>query len=268
MKTRIISGAVLFAILIPTLIIGGNLLLAVLCLVSCGGIYELSKVFKQEKSLLMFIAFAANIFLYAGMVLIKEIYFIVELVIFFLFILVCYVIEYPKYKLNEVVVPLLAFVYAGVLMSYIYRIRMNDSGIYLVWLIFISSWLCDTCAYFSGVFLGKHKAFPVLSPKKTWEGCIGGVLGATVIGTGFAAVFADKITVFKYPIPAIALIVFVCSILSIFGDLAASAIKRENNIKDYSNLIPGHGGIMDRFDSVIFVSPLIFYFINLLEKVM
>ena len=268
MKTRIISGAVLFAILIPTLIIGGNLLLVLLCIVSCGGIYELSKVFKQEKTLLMLAAMAANVFLYAGMVLIKEIYFIVELVVFFLFILVCYVIEYPKFKLNDAVVPLLAFVYAGVLMSYIYRIRMNDSGLYLVWLIFIASWLCDTCAYFSGVTLGKHKAFPVLSPKKTWEGCIGGVLGATIVGTAFAAIFADKIDVFKYPVPAVAIIVFFSSILSIFGDLAASAIKRENNIKDYSNLIPGHGGIMDRFDSVIFVSPVIFYLINVFEKIM
>ena len=118
------------------------------------------------------------------------------------------------------------------------------------------------------MFLGKHKAFPVLSPKKTWEGCIGGVLGATVVGTVFSVIFSDKLTVFKYPVPAVAVIIFVCSILSIFGDLAASAIKRENNIKDYSNLIPGHGGIMDRFDSVIFVSPLIFYFINIFDYLM
>ena len=265
MKTRIISGAVLFAILIPTLVIGGYLLLSVLCLVSIGGIYELTKVFGQHNNKISILAYTACFFFYIGMVTIKEPYFIVELVILFLATLMVYVVAYPHYKLNETLVPLLAFLYAGVLISYIYRIRMMESGIFLVWLIFISSWLCDTCAYFSGVFLGKHKAFPVLSPKKTWEGCIGGVLGSTLIGVIYAVIFAGKITVFKYPIPAIGIIVFVSAILSIFGDLAASAIKRENNIKDYSNLIPGHGGIMDRFDSVIFVTPVIFYLINLCD---
>lgn len=257
----------MFLILIPTLIIGGNLLLALLCLTSIGGIYELTKVFNQQNSKLCLISYAACIFFYIGMITIKQTYFIVELVLVFLALLICYVVDFPKYKLNEVVVPILAFLYAGILISYIYRIRMMESGIYLVWIIFISSWLCDTMAYFSGVTLGKHKAFPVLSPKKTWEGCIGGVLGATIVGIVYAVIFADKLTVFNHPVLSIGLIVFVSSILSIFGDLAASAIKRENNIKDYSNLIPGHGGIMDRFDSVIFVSPVIFYLINLITYI-
>ena len=159
-----------------------------------------------------------------------------------------------------------AFFYCGIMISFIYRIRMLEDGAYLVWLIFFASWLCDTCAYFTGVTLGKHKAFPVLSPKKTWEGCVGGVLGSTVIALVFAIILGDKITCFGSPLISIPIIVFFCSILSIFGDLAASGIKREHEIKDYSNLIPGHGGIMDRFDSVIFISPVVYYLIIFLSE--
>jgi phosphatidate cytidylyltransferase len=139
-----------------------------------------------------------------------------------------------------------------------------ENGAYLVWIIFIVSWLCDTCAYFTGVFCGKHKAFPVLSPKKTWEGCTGGVLGSILISIIFAIIFNDELEpYFDIPVLSMAIIGCLCSIISMFGDLAASAIKREYGFKDYSNLIPGHGGIMDRFDSVIFVAPFVYYILRL-----
>ena len=143
-----------------------------------------------------------------------------------------------------------------------------EAGEYLVWLIFISSWICDTCVYFTGVFLGKHKAFPVLSPKKTWEGCVGGVLGGIILGIVFAIIFGSKLSFLSSPVPTVAITVMVSSVLSIVGDLAASAIKRENGIKDYSNLIPGHGGIMDRFDSVIYVAPVVYYMLRLFAEIM
>ncbi|MBQ8280870.1 MAG: phosphatidate cytidylyltransferase [Lachnospiraceae bacterium] len=276
MKQRIISGALLVAILIPTLLLGDYVTGVVLALVSLVGIYELLKVFHLETSIPGIITYIIDVIYFALMILIdKQIIengltdtfsFMVITVLFFICLLIVYVITFPKYKALEIMSCLFIFVYAGVLLSYVYRIRSLEAGVYLVWVIFIASWICDTCAYFSGVFLGKHKAFPVLSPKKTWEGCIGGVIGSVLVALLFAIVFSEQIDgSFGTPRIALPVIVFVCSIISMFGDLAASAIKRDYEIKDYGTLIPGHGGIMDRFDSVIFVAPVVYYMILLLK---
>lgn len=263
MKTRIISGAVLLIALIPTLLIGGYITGGILTIVSLIGIYELLRVFKIEKSLPAIIAYVACVIYYFNLVSsLDGQYSFMILLLAFIALLVCFVIKYPKIKTNELAFAFMALIYAGVLLSYVYNIRALDDGIYLVWMIFIASWICDTCAYFSGVFLGKHKAFPVLSPKKTWEGCIGGVLGSGLVSLIFTIIFKDQLTIFDNPFLALPIISMISAILSMFGDLAASAIKREFGIKDYSNLIPGHGGIMDRFDSVIFVSPIIYYLIT------
>ena len=121
-----------------------------------------------------------------------------------------------------------------------------------MWLIFLCSWGCDTCAYCVGMLIGKHKMAPVLSPKKSVEGAVGGVAGAVLLGVIYAAAT-------KGPMAEYALICGVGALISMVGDLAASAIKRNMGIKDYGKLIPGHGGILDRFDSVIFTAPVIYY---------
>ena len=149
-----------------------------------------------------------------------------------------------------------AIVYVGVMLSYVYQTRMLDGGKFHVWLIFLCSWGCDTCAYCVGVLFGKHKMAPVLSPKKSVEGAVGGVVGAILLGIIYAA--ATKGGMVEY-----AIICGVGALISMVGDLAASAIKRNQGIKDYGKLIPGHGGILDRFDSVIFTAPII-YFLSVL----
>lgn len=103
---------------------------------------------------------------------------------------------------------------------------------------------------------------PVLSPKKSIEGAIGGVVGAAVLGAVYASVFADKITI-NNPVIVFAVICAVGALISMVGDLTASAIKRNHDIKDYGRLIPGHGGIMDRFDSVIYVAPVIWILVQI-----
>ena len=117
---------------------------------------------------------------------------------------------------------------------------------------FICSWGCDTCAYCVGMLIGKHKMAPVLSPKKSIEGAVGGVVGAALLGVAYAAVLHNDMI-------AYAIICAVGALISMVGDLAASAIKRNQGIKDYGKLIPGHGGILDRFDSVIFTAPIIYF---------
>ena len=117
------------------------------------------------------------------------------------------------------------------------------------------AFLSDTGAYFAGYFFGKHKLAPVISPKKTIEGVVGGVLGAMV---GMVIYCLVMQLFFKYRVNyAFALIYgFVGSLAAVFGDLCFSVIKRQTGIKDYGNLIPGHGGILDRFDSMMVIGPL------------
>ena len=148
--------------------------------------------------------------------------------------------------------------YVAVMISYIYQTRMLESGAWLVWLIFICSWGCDTCAYIVGMLFGKHKMAPVLSPKKSIEGAIGGIAGAALLGYVYGMFFAAAPAV-------IAALCAVGAVVSQVGDLAASAIKRNHDIKDYGHLIPGHGGILDRFDSVLFVLPFIEIILNLVR---
>ena len=145
-----------------------------------------------------------------------------------------------------------AIVYVAVMLSFIYLTRMLPNGQYHVWLIFLCSWGCDTCAYCVGMLIGKHKMAPVLSPKKSVEGAVGGVIGAALLGTVYGAATGG-------PMMEYALICAVGALISMVGDLAASAIKRNQEIKDYGTLIPGHGGILDRFDSVIFTAPVIYF---------
>lgn len=149
--------------------------------------------------------------------------------------------------------------YVSVMLSYVYQTRMLPGGAYIVWLIFLCSWGCDTCAYCVGVLIGKHKMAPVLSPKKSWEGAVGGVVGAALLTLIYCFVFQGSMGSTNRDIIMLCMICAIGAIISMIGDLTASAIKRNYDIKDYGRLIPGHGGILDRFDSVIFTAPIIYY---------
>ena len=170
-----------------------------------------------------------------------------------------YVFSFPKYRSEQVMSAFFGVVYVSVMLSYIYQTRMMEDGAFLVWLIFLCSWGCDTCAYCVGVLIGKHKMSPKLSPKKSVEGAIGGVVGAAVLGAAYAAVVGKYLQTDSNHIVMYAAICAAGALISMIGDLAASAIKRNHEIKDYGRLIPGHGGILDRFDSVIFTAPVIYF---------
>ena len=167
-----------------------------------------------------------------------------------------------NYNFSDVSVTILGFVYVGVFFSFIPLINSMEYGKYLVWLVFISSWLCDTTAYYTGRMFGKTKLCPEVSPKKTVEGSIGGLLGSAIsCGIfGFAiASYGVNISLIHYII-----IGLICGVFCQFGDLVASSIKRYAGVKDYSNLIPGHGGILDRFDIILFSSVVVFFYLRLI----
>ncbi len=191
------------------------------------------------------------------------------IVVFILVILGIYVLSYPKYDIRQVMAVIFAVIYAPLMISFMYRTRVDDGGsvtdMIMTFLIIITASGSDMSAYFTGVNLGKHKLAPLLSPKKTIEGAIGGVLGAALLNTVFAlALCAFDLFSLRY-IWIFALIGFVGSIISQIGDLAASAIKRSFDIKDYGKVIPGHGGAMDRLDSILVVAPIIYMMIRLLQ---
>lgn len=144
--------------------------------------------------------------------------------------------------------------------------QYGHDAIFFILLILCFAWGGDTCAYFAGRAFGKHKLCPVVSPKKTVEGAVGGVLGTMAFGvvvTLAYSIAADRMETFTrsnigvsmYLI--IALLACVAAVLGIFGDLFASVVKRQCGIKDYGTIFPGHGGVLDRFDSVMFIAPFV-----------
>ena len=143
-----------------------------------------------------------------------------------------YVLTFPKYQANQIMAAYFCVLYAPVMFSFIYRIRMTEYGIYLVWMVFIASWISDTFAYFTGVMFGKHKLAPVLSPKKSIEGSLGGIAGSALAGALFGYLFATKVGQEVNLIAVCAVLGALGSVISQIGDLAASAIKRnyENKI--------------------------------------
>ena len=253
--TRLISGVVLVAIALVTIGLGNWVLFATLLLVSLIGareLYQAMKVSKKGFSLLELGGYAGIILYYLGMVFLEEKFHLAAILAGLVILMFIYVFRYPEYHAHQVMAAFFGIVYVGVMLSCIYQARMLQGGHFHVWLIFLCSWGCDTCAYCAGMLFGKHKMAPVLSPKKSVEGAVGGVAGAVLLGVIFAAVT-------KGPAAEYAGICGAGALISMVGDLAASAVKRNMEIKDYGKLIPGHGGILDRFDSVIFTAPVIYY---------
>lgn len=151
------------------------------------------------------------------------------------------------------------------LLSLIRIFQIPQIGPFLVLLPLVAAWGSDTCALFAGILFGKHKLAPVVSPKKTVEGAVGGVVGATVIMLAVVAVF-NRFTPVDIPFFAAAVLGAVGAVIGQLGDLTFSVIKRQTGIKDYGHIFPGHGGVLDRFDSVIFVAPVVELVLQLLEQ--
>lgn len=254
-KTRLISGIVLVIIALATIISGSWILFFTLLAVSLIGMRELYKVMKvsdEHVTVLELVGYLGAVLYYIAMEADFGNYGTMAIIISMILILFVYVFGYPKYHAEQVMAAFFGVVYVAVMLSFIYLTRSLPDGKFLVWLIFLCSWGCDTCAYCVGMLIGKHKMAPVLSPKKSIEGAVGGVAGAALLGVIYAAATQGKMAEY-------ALICAVGALISMVGDLAASAIKRNQNIKDYGKLIPGHGGILDRFDSVIITAPVIYY---------
>lgn len=263
--TRLISGIVLVILSLVVVGAGGSILFGVVGMISLVGLFELYRVMKIEKTPLGFIGYGTCI-AYYGLLWFEGQQFVTLMCIAALMLLMSvYVFTFPKYKTEEITIVFFGVFYVAVMLSYLFQVRQMPDGGYLVWLIFLSSWGCDTCAYCVGVLFGKHKLAPVLSPKKSIEGAIGGVAGAAVLGFLYALTFQTQMAGIKNPQLVCALACAIAAVISQIGDLAASAIKRNHQVKDYGHLIPGHGGVLDSFDSMIFTAPAIYFAVTFLR---
>lgn len=283
-RTRLRSSIILVIIALATILSGGIVLAVVLCGISVIAFRELTKacgVSNAEKKFaapeiagfIMIVLYYAVLFaaLYptGGVKSLDIVYPVVMMavVLTMLVLLFIYVFAFPRYKANQIFAAMFAYLYAPVMLSFIYMIREGFvQGNYLVWFVFLCSWGSDTCAYAVGILIGKHKMTPKLSPKKSVEGAVGGVVGAALLFVLYTNFAVNRYTDATLPLVLAAVLGAAGALVSMIGDLAASAIKRDHEIKDYGKLIPGHGGIMDRFDSVIITSPLILIGLVLISR--
>lgn len=261
--TRLLSGIVLVALIFAGNYFGGLCWYALIAFAALIGMSEVYRVLGISRKVTGILGFLTAIAMYVCLYFDHSNYLAPLLALFVILELIVMISTYPKTPSKEVSDALFGLFYVGILFSSLCLLREEKNGFFLVWLVFIGAWGSDTFAYLTGMTIGKHKAFPVLSPKKSWEGCAGGVVGATVLGLVYALLFKDKLTGLTNPLVFVPLIMACTSVLSQCGDLAASALKRQYGIKDYGKLIPGHGGIMDRFDSILFAGPAIYYLLKL-----
>jgi phosphatidate cytidylyltransferase len=262
-RTRLISGIVLVILALVFVISGGSVLWALCLALSLIGLFELYRVFGMERKLIGYVGGILATLYYALLLCTMRFdlavdwtLYVILVLMAFLFVMVC---AYPRYHSADIAKAVFGIFYVPVMFSFLYRTRELPHGTYTVWLIFLSSWGCDTCAYCAGKLFGKHKMSPVLSPKKSVEGAIGGVAGTMILTFIYGTVFAGQMQLDGGKTVILALISGVGALLSMVGDLSASAIKRNYDIKDYGRLIPGHGGILDRFDSMLFTAPVIYF---------
>ena len=257
MKTRVLSAFIMLPLL--AVIYYGGVWLIVMCFaIGILGVREFFKGFETLGIKPSFpIAVISTIGLY-GIFLVAD---NTEWFLFWGFLSVLasllYLFDFDNRKLEDAMATITGIFYVVYFSFHVVLVAHTGDASILVWLIVLSAFGSDVMAYFSGMAIGRHKLCPKISPKKTIEGAIGGVVGSILICGIFGFYFANQYFVHCLIIGGIGAIISQC------GDLTASVFKRKMGIKDYGNLIPGHGGILDRFDSVLFTAPAIYYYIQL-----
>lgn len=264
MLTRIITAVVALAVFIIVLLAGETAFEIGICAVILFMLYEVYGALTRSK------AVKASGYL-TGVLLMVSSYFgklEIGLVLAVMSAMVFLIFLHERVKYSEMFSVSLMSVYITLFMSYIPRLY-SEMGLFAMLIVFIVAWGSDTAAYFSGTFFGKHKLIPKVSPKKTVEGSLGAVVTAALLCVLYAFIL-NKCNVLPTDVAVdgiylrYALLGLTASVLSQLGDLAASAVKRDAGIKDYGKIFPGHGGFVDRFDSVIFISPAVYYLLQLI----
>jgi phosphatidate cytidylyltransferase len=262
MKQRVITAIIFGAILILFTIVGGIPFIVLTYLFASIAVFELLKM--RNVKLISFPGLLSYILLWVFLLPSKYQYILNDLNVTkmeFTFLIVLLFLTYTvltknKFTFDDVAFSILSILYVG--MGFYYFMETRDAGlVYIFYSLFII-WATDSGAYFTGRAIGKRKLWPEISPNKTIEGFIGGIISALIVSILFGV-----FTVMNVPIIWLSIVTIFLSVFGQVGDLVESALKRHYEIKDSGHILPGHGGILDRFDSLLFVWPLI-HFLHLL----
>jgi phosphatidate cytidylyltransferase len=274
MKQRLLSAAVGIPLAVVVVFFYNNILLniaiAAVTLIAVYEIFVATKYLRNRGLVVICFIFAAFVpfFHIAHFHIVSEAFCFIFILVLFIFLLFNHrTMKFEQIGTVFMLTLLLSFSFSCIVFTrdiYAHRHITDNIAMFYISLVFLGAWVTDAGAYFIGRFFGKTKLAPIISPKKTVEGAVGGLVCTVVcffivalIYRAYVLSIGQTITV-HYMLLGIAALL--SAIVAILGDLSASLIKRECNIKDFGNILPGHGGIMDRFDSVMFVAPLLFIF--------
>jgi phosphatidate cytidylyltransferase len=265
MGIRIISALLGIPLLISVLYYGNWIFILAVAIVCVTGMYEFYGVFgKLHAKPFGMVGYTAGLILILTMGLYGERAAFLLPALLICCTIACFImmILSKTARINDLAITILGIVYVSVFGSLLLLIRMGSYGQYFIWLVFLLAWLGDTFAYFIGINLGRHKLCPEISPKKSVEGAVGGLMGSVIGAFVFGAAFG-KSTGIGFDWVHYLVIGITGGLMAQMGDLSASLIKRAAGVKDFGNIIPGHGGILDRFDSILFTAPIVYYYMKL-----
>ena len=256
---RWLTGIILVPVLMIVILLGSKeIFAAVIILFILGGVWEYNnmvfgKGFAIEKIEGLIFAIIIPVFVLCGSV--QYVLAVLAFSVLIVFIIFLWSIKASNYDFLSVTKVIFGIMYIPFLMSYFIALRMLDKGALWIFYILVLAFAGDIVALYVGKYLGKHKLVPLISPGKTVEGLIGLVFGSTLACLIFSYYFLPEISLIQ-----IAILSIVGSIIGQLGDICESAIKRHYGLKDASSLLPGHGGILDRLDCLIFIAPFVYYY--------
>ena len=274
MKQRIITAIVLLIAAIPICIFSSTIVFPLVwALLGVVGVYEMLRCMGTKKYLAISIPLYAMAFVSPFVVWYNHNSFIVSFkpdydvilvpLLFALYLLGMWVFAYEKNQdvdMNKIITSAVVSLYIIGACSSVVMIREAMGGEYYWYFIFIGAWVTDTFAYFTGMLFGKHKLIPAVSPKKTVEGAIGGTIVCIAFFVGYGALI-NHLTQYDISLALMAVAGLISALVSMIGDLSMSVIKRKHGIKDYGTIFPGHGGVLDRFDSILAVAVVMAIFL-------
>ena len=279
---RVLSGIVLIILTVILFFAGGPFLLVGLFLLSVGGLYEFSSCLsygggqRTDTPLLRPLRITMILLSLVWYVLIfyvKDQLLTGHMILYYLFgsvllMMIIGILLYPERWFADIALSFFGLIYISLFFSSVYLIRSSEGGQFYVWYVVAAAWGSDTFAYYTGMIFGRHQLAPKLSPKKTIEGAVGGVLFGIILCFIYGMIITSSVQVDRAAMLKMSLVIgLLGSVAAEAGDLFASSIKRVMKIKDYSSLIPGHGGILDRFDSVLMAAPVILALLDLFKAI-
>lgn len=278
MVKRILTAAVAIPVVVLMLWVNNTIVtlaaMTLVCVLAVGEVLLATKYFSNRGIAVVCMIFVAVM----PSFLCLDILYPYVPILAFVFLLIMFLImlsDHKTVKFQETaLVSFVSFLVPLSISTIVLLQKKNEFGIYYVVLVLLIPWISDAGAYFVGSAFGKHKMAPQISPKKSWEGFFGGlvtaIISALVVGFGYpwwVETVLSGTASFTVNIPLLVVIAVIGTVLGVIGDFSASLLKRQCMVKDFGSILPGHGGIMDRFDSVLFVAPFFYLVFSFIEPV-